>query len=155
MQKTLLVLFVLVLCANTHAQYTIRDFEPLYSLSGKWRMETKKGFLIEEWHKLNDTTLQNKSYRVNGKDTVLQETVLLKLSNGAISFTPSLPDQNEGKPVTFSLVAVRNKSFVFENKKHDFPQQIIYSPAKKALKVMIRGNTENGFREIPFSFVKM
>lgn len=155
MLKLILTITACCLHPNLQAQFTMRDFEPLYLLSGRWKMETEKGILIEEWNKVNDSVLQNKSFRVTGRDTVPQETVRLKFSNGSITFTPTLPDQNDGKPVIFTLTAIRNKSFVFENAGHDFPQQIIYTPANRTLMVVIKGHTQNRSKEIPFSFVKL
>lgn len=80
---------------------------------------------------------------MSGRGTIPQETVLLKLSNGSNTFTLTLPHQIEGKPVIITLIAIRNKSFVFENRVHDFPQQIIYTPKNKTLKVVIKGNTQH------------
>ena len=90
---------------------------------------------------------------VNGKDTIPEETVELKLANGKITFSPTVRNQNGGQPVVFTLVSIEGTKFTFENKQHDFPQRIIYDIHEKTLSVTISGNTKNGFREIPFDFV--
>jgi hypothetical protein len=96
--------------------------------------------------------MHSKSYRVSGKDTIPEETVELKLSNGKITFTPTVRNQNQDRPVEFTLISIEGTKFTFENKGHDFPQQIIYHIMDSQLHVIINGNTKDGFREIPFEF---
>jgi hypothetical protein len=136
-----------------YAQFNTREFKPLHLLTGKWKMETKKGFLYEHWYTVNDSTLQNKSYRVNGTDTLPQETVELKISNGAITYTSTVAGQNNQRPVTFTLVSNHDGKYIFENKGHDFPQQISYQlKDANTLIASISGKVDNNFREIPFIY---
>jgi hypothetical protein len=135
------------------AQYSAGDFKPLHLLAGKWKMETKKGFLYEHWYTVNDSTLQNKSYRVTGTDTLPQEKVELKFTRGAITYTSTVADQNNQQPVTFTLVSKENGKYIFENKGHDFPQQISYQlNDANTLNAGISGKINNKYREIPFNY---
>ncbi len=150
---TLLSCIALLLSQITIAQYGVRDFKPLHLLVGNWKMETKKGFLYEHWYTVNDSTLQNKSYRVHGTDTIPQEKVELKIFNGVITYTSTVASQNNQQPVTFTLVSNNNGNYIFENKGHDFPQQISYQlKDANTLNASISGNINGKYREIPFNY---
>ena len=118
-------------------------------------MEQKAGYLIEEWLSVSNNMLVSKSYSVKEMDTVLKETVRLDFKNGDITYSPLVVGQNDGKEVRFKLINTDNGKFVFENKKHDFPQQIIYQFSNNKLNVVINGNTSKGYREIPFYFTRV
>ena len=36
-------------------------------------------------------------------------------------------NQNNGNAINFKLISSKNNNYIFENKKHDFPQRIGYS----------------------------
>ncbi len=151
----LLGCFAITTCETASAQFSIIDFKPLHTLTGSWKVETKKGFLFEHWYRINDSTMQNKSYRVNGTDSIPQETVQLKISNGAILYISTVADQNNQQPVTFTLVKKDNGKYIFENKGHDFPQQISYHLRDpNHLDASISGSVNNKYREIPFNFTR-
>ncbi len=141
-------------CGGTAcAQYGFNDFKLLHGLAGTWKMETKKGFLFEQWYSMNDPTLQNKSYRVNGTDTIPQETVELKISNGASRYISTVANQNNPLPVSFTLQKKENGKYIFENKGHDFPQQISYLLKDTVhLDASISGSINGRYREIPFNY---
>jgi hypothetical protein len=157
MEKTF---FYFLLCClaftqgeTAFAQFSITDFKPLHTLAGTWKMKTKNGFLFEHWYGVNDSTLQNKSYRVNGTDTIPEETVLLKISNGAIIYISTVANQNNQQPVSFTLIKKENGKYIFENKGHDFPQQISYHlKDDNHLDASISGTVNDKFREIRFNF---
>ncbi len=116
-------------------------------------MATKKGFLYEQWFMINDSLLQNKSYRVNGTDTIPQEAVQLKISGGAITYTSTVVNQNNQQPVIFTLVNKDNGKYIFENTAHDFPQQISYKlKDANTLDAGISGRINDQYREISFYF---
>jgi hypothetical protein len=144
-------LFAIIVGKIACAQFTIANFTPLYSLTGSWKMKTSKGILFEQWQKKNDSTLSNKSFRVNGADTTMLEQVMLNFQNGSVTYYPNLPDQ---EAVSFKLVEIKDGQYIFENKTHDFPQRIIYKIDKNQLAVSINGNTPKGFKEIPYLFTR-
>lgn len=145
----------LLLFNTGYAQYNMKHFIPLHGLRGTWKMETKKGFLYEQWYTVNDSLLQNKGYRVNGSDTLPQETVQLKISGGAITYTSTVANQNNQQPVTFTLVKNDNGKYIFENTAHDFPQQISYElKDANTLDAVISGRINDKYREISFYFTR-
>lgn len=102
-------------------------FRKLWVLEGLWRMETGKGPLFEQWSRTDNSTLTGRSYRVNGTDTLILESIQLVNGPDGIDYVPTVPKQNDSMPVRFRLTQHENDRFVFENMEHDFPQRIIYS----------------------------
>ena len=149
-------IFILVLSAYLCcAQKTDKDFTELFSLSGTWVMETKKGKLMETWQKENDSTLKSKSFLINGGDTILLEQVKLVRRGGKIMYIPEVHDQNNTQPVVFNLVKLENNRYIFENAQHDFPQRIIYNlPKNDTLFAWIEGNNNGGFRKSEYLYQK-
>jgi len=139
--KSIAMLMLGVFTATTCQQDV---FNELQQLSGTWRMETKKGALYETWKRISKDEMQGKSFKLNGKDTVVLENVRLSKSSEGLFYIPVLSDQNEGKPVPFKMINSKDQTFVFENKEHDFPQRIIYHlVSKDSIHAWIEG-TENG-----------
>ena len=101
-------------------------FKQLHALEGKWMMKTKKGYMGEEWVKINDDYLQNKGFYVKGTDTIITERVALKRTAEGIFYTSTVEDQNNQQPIPFKLTFSEKQVFVFENPLHDFPKRIIY-----------------------------
>src|SRR4051812_19686665 len=121
--RLLLFLLLFMPFLNPKVSFNHSDFKGLFPIIGHWEMKQAKGILAEEWWKVNDSLLQNKSYRVMGKDTVKEESVQLQYSNGQITYNATVYGQNNGNTVPFTLISTKNNHFVFENKEHDFPQQ--------------------------------
>lgn len=130
-------------------------FKPLHQLAGSWKMATSKGILFEVWKIKDDSTMVSKSFRINGTDTIPQETVELSLRNNITRFTSTVADQNNQQPVTFILIHSNDGKYVFENKAHDFPQQIFYTLAgNNSLLAGISGRINDTYKEILFNFTR-
>lgn len=150
----LFILSIIITC-SCFSQWTKNDFAPLLALEGKWIMPVKKGMLHEVWQMKNDSRLESKSYRVNGGDTIMLETVQLVLEKDAVYYMPTVPDQNEGKQVSFSLTKIDGNRFHFTNPEHDFPKRIIYYlKNEKELEVIIDDNVDGSAKRSVFSFKK-
>lgn len=102
-------------------------FKKLYKLEGVWRMETKKGFMYEEWKKMDKNHLQSRGYMIRGVDTINTERVSLTRTKENIFYTPTVENQNDKKPIAFKLTSSTGNVFVFENPEHDFPKRIVYN----------------------------
>lgn len=124
MKKYLAIVLLISACTSkAPAQnYSQKEFNPLQGLIGLWKMDTKRGALYEEWKVISDNKLFGRSYKVNGKDTMILERVELTLQNGNILYTPVAIGQNNEQPVPFRLSKLNDKKYVFENKEHDYPQ---------------------------------
>lgn len=61
-----------------------------------------------------------------------------------IVYSPTVTNQNNGQPVRFELISTTGHRYIFENKKHDFPQRVIYHlVSNNAVHARIEG-TKNG-----------
>jgi hypothetical protein len=151
-----LLALIMIIPVKLSAQYNVKQFYKLYALEGTWHMSTDKGETFEVWQIMNDIFLQNSSFNVQGKDTIQNESVQLRYKDGIITYTPTVRNQNHGKPVSFKLISIKGNQFVFENKKHDFPQRITYKITNKnSLLATISGTTKSGYKQIPFVFKKV
>lgn len=66
--KTAIVLVAML--SYSFAAYQQQHFQQLYALAGgTWVMKTKKGFICEQWQKVNNSEMRNRGFRVTGKDT--------------------------------------------------------------------------------------
>lgn len=109
-------------------------------LLGTWGMETRNGMLYETWEKVNENLLRGKSYKLNGKDTLVSERVELKKTADGVWYIPTVTDQNAGKPVMFRQTLAMGNLFVFENPQHDFPKRIAYEiVSEEVLRAWIDG----------------
>ena len=95
-------------------------------LAGKWQNASPEGTVIEEWQKLDDSTMTGKSYFIKGNDTLPAEDISLQQRGADLFYIPTVMDQNGGQPVSFKLTSDVNDRWVFENPDHDFPQKITY-----------------------------
>lgn len=155
-------LIIILLCcifsgfAAGAQQWKQADFKALAAAKGLWMAKNTGGGLIEMWTIKSDSLMESKSYYVEGKKETLAETVQLIYSRGKIQYIVTVVGQNEEEPVIFELVSKKNKTFIFENKAHDFPQQIIYRfPKSKSMLVTISGTTGKGPKKVDFNFVQM
>ena len=89
-------------------------------------MKTAKGYLGEEWVKVDDQYLQNRGFTVKGVDTIITERVALRNTAEGIFYTSTVENQNNRQPTSFKLTSGKNNIFVFENPQHDFPKRIVY-----------------------------
>lgn len=138
--------FALFFFASASAQKG-GNYESLQSkagwLIGQWGFTMPEGTLSETWTVLNDSTYAGHTYFVIGKDTVFSEDITLEQRGNGIHYVTVIKDQNEGKPVAFSLTSAGKKQLVFENKAHDYPQKITYTKTAKGLVAEISG-MQNG-----------
>jgi hypothetical protein len=109
------------------ATKTFAQIEKASWLIGEWGSSSKEGNLIETWTKESDSTLTATSYFIVGKDTVHSESIVLEQKGDNLFYIPTIKNQNEGKPVTFSMTTANENQLVFENATHDFPKKVTYN----------------------------
>lgn len=155
-KKLLISLFCILSFYLSNGQSVKKMPDQLSELNGLWVMKVKGGTLYESWQKTDETTMTGSGFKVTeNNDTLITENILLTVRGNNILYIPTVVDQNADKPVEFTLVKEKKNIFVFENKSHDFPQQIIYQfESTDKLQVVIEGKTNEGFKSIPFSFTR-
>ena len=111
---------------------------------GTWENKTSRGSVFETWTMENDRAFLAKSYKIQEADTILFETVQLIIENNQLFYIPKVVNQNEGKPVRFSMTSMSDSSMTFENPIHDFPQIITYSKIGRDSLVATISGIRNG-----------
>jgi len=156
MQKRLLIsIFLLGHYSALIAQHhnSVKDFG---FLKGSWTMNTVKGRIVESWGISKNSGMEGISFSIsNSGDSTLLETIKIHESEGSIYYTPTGYGPGNDSTVSFRLISVKGKTFVFENKDHDFPQRISYQyqSAKKVL-AWIEGTVNGKFKKIEFPYSK-
>ncbi|WP_396176174.1 DUF6265 family protein [Flavobacterium sp.] len=148
-----LVLIVFSCLFSCQQKTTFSELEKANWFLGRWENKTPEGTFSEEWKTENDSVLVGESYFINGKDTLFAENVRLEQQKNDLFYIVSVPNQNEEKPVAFTLTSFKNHYLVFENPEHDFPKKITYKlVTKDSLYAEISGDGKSqGF---PFTKIK-
>jgi hypothetical protein len=94
-------------------------------LLGNWIQKKDSIQFVENWKLESDTLKGIASELING-DSIFSEKLQIVKQDDKLSFSAIVSNQNNQKPVTFTMVYLKNDSIVFENKEHDFPNRIIY-----------------------------
>jgi len=126
---------VIVSCKNTNEKPADTSTPKSYSqiknadwFIGVWDNTSAEGELTERWKKVNDSVYHGESYYViAGKDTVFSETVELEETKGKLTYTVTVPNQNDEQPVSFEATSITGNQIIFKNPEHDFPNKIVYN----------------------------
>jgi hypothetical protein len=141
MKKVLTLFIGIVLFTGCKEDNPMQSFD---SWIGIWTENQADGNFKESWTKESDTLFIGASSMVSEKDTLFQENIRLVLRGKDIFYIPTVPGQNEDKPVAFKLIASSDKTWTFENKAHDYPSQIIYTlNNQNSITATIQGTENN------------
>jgi len=127
MKTKLALLFVGLLILGAWTVQESTDIKKANWIIGTWENKTSKGSLYETWRKINDHEYRGKSYILQGKDTVVFETIQLVQEGPNLFYIPMVKDQNNNQPVHFIAKISSENQLIFENRQHDFPQMITYT----------------------------
>lgn len=129
--------------------------EAYYRLEGEWSCVKGEERFVETWQIVNDTVMKGTSFMTLKKDTVFTENLELVYTQNGIYYTPTIPDQNEGAAIRFKLSKRTDDQWVFENKQHDFPSEIIYLfKGKDSLIATVQGIQNGRSQKIEFRLKK-
>ncbi|WP_343530821.1 DUF6265 family protein [Pedobacter sp.] len=153
MKKLFLFFILFTAAASVSAQVSLKSFD---FILGKWEMNTKGAKIVERWQ-LHKDSLTGQSYQFKGAgDSVLTESIVLKKIKGEWTFCVTGYEKNNLGTTHFKLVGSENKTFTFENKQHDFPQQITYqNKGKTELLAWIEGNIGGKHRKMEFPYKRV
>ncbi len=162
MKKTTFVLILAIIISNCREQTRnestnntseFKSIDKFHWILGTWSNTTNDSKLFEIWEKENDSTYSGISYMLVKNDTTFYETIKLISIGQDLFYIPTVNDQNDDQPISFKLISEINKKFIFENKKHDFPQRIIYYNSEPGiLNTRIEGIQEGIFHKEEFIF---
>lgn len=111
----------LVVCLNWSSALGQEDLAD--RLIGTWKVSNSDTY--ETWESMGSEGLRGRSYRMQEGEVELLENLLLTFKNGKWTYTAQVLNQNEGRPVEFYQTD-SEEGFCFQNKRHDFPQEICY-----------------------------
>ncbi len=115
----------------------------LHFLEGTWKVEGKEQYEIWE---IDDNGLSGCMYIITPSGKEKQEILTIKTIENQIVYEATVPDQNEGKTIRFTLNREIKNYFSFENSEHDFPKKIQYEYLNEnKLVVRVMGDENNDF----------
>jgi hypothetical protein len=151
---TLIILFnIFTSCSQKESESKLQKMKWVL---GNWKYSSADGDMYENWTKVNDSLYSAESFMIVNHDTVFAETISLRQTQQVLLYIPSVRDQNNGKPVSFTLTSDVDNTFTFSNPNHDFPQRIIYSnPHPDTLHAIVEGLEEGKFRKEEFVMARI
>lgn len=163
--KTHLVLFATALtvysCGNSESEIPSKEhnaksrLEIAEWLLGSWENNSEQGRMTETWIKDNENAYTAKTYFIVGQDTVFRELSKLEETGDNLQCVISVEGQNDEKPVTFTMTSQDERSMVFENPTHDFPQKITYEQKGDSVIAVISGKQEGKPAKERFAMVRV
>jgi len=113
-------------------------------LEGTWQVEGKENY--EAWKKEADGSLSGEGYKIRNGQKVVSENLAIRKGEGTLVYEATVPDQNEGASVPFTLNTQVEGKWQFENPEHDFPTKIIYTKKEEdRVFVEVLGSDGKGF----------
>jgi hypothetical protein len=150
--------FLLLLTATALLACTSKSnrIDQLSWLEGNWTATVEGNIVTEHWEKENDSTLIGESAFVKDGQVQFTEVMSIRLHENKLIFIAAVSDQNKGEEIAFTEVNVTDKKIVFENKSHDFPQQITYELTKdNNLSAYISGEMNGQQERIDFKYTRV
>ncbi len=115
-------------------------------LEGDWKSQIDDELFKESWSIKNDSVLEGYSVLIKKKDTAFIEKLSIVSEAGNIFYIAQVSNQNDRKCIKFKLISTSQENFLFENKAHDFPQQIVYThPKPDSLVAWVQGMMDGRF----------
>ncbi len=138
--KTLISIFLLCLLVSCKENKTSR----IEFMIGTWKVENKEQY--EVWEKTENKELIGYVYKFSNDQKEINETLSIKIIENKIIYEATVPDQNEGRTIPFTLNSDIKEFLSFENLEHDFPKKIQYKKINEnEIKVIVIGDSNKGF----------
>lgn len=150
--KLRLVLFICSFSAVTVAQQPVTvTIEDLKWLSGIWGIDEGERTGEEFWRPVINGKLEGKStMKKKGKVTLQESMVIEQDSSGTLYYRVKPAGQ---RAASFKLIKAGPTTFIFENKKLDFPQRIIYERVgEDSLRASIEGMVKGKMQTVLFPY---
>jgi len=114
-------------------------------LAGTWKVDGRDTY--ETWEKKGPARLEGYGYKVHGDSQRVFETLVIRELDGQLVYEATVPDQNEGRAIGFTLNPAHKEIYSFENPDHDFPKKIQYKLlAPDTVLVSVLGENDRGFQ---------
>ena len=151
--KNILLVAALVAGVVSGFAQSATSIKQLQWLEGSWKNE--KTGNVETWKTVNDTAMGGiNTHTDDDGEVIIDEMIRVVKRGNTFYYIPLVPDQNKGKEVEFTIVSLTARSFIAENKTHDFPQRIAYEKKDAThLYAYIEGVVKGKNKKIEFSFI--
>ncbi len=118
--RTSFFIFTLILlaCGSNSKMKSANWFE------GVWQYEGMDK--IEKWNKINDYAFQGLVLSGSGEDLRVLEYLRLYRLDNSWHLAAIVPDQNDGREITFNETKSAVNQIQFENLEHNYPKKIDY-----------------------------
>lgn len=116
---------------------------------GDWVSDTPKRSYHESWWRVSDHTFEGRSVvRRPDREAVSQESLRLLTMSGDVFYLAKVTEND--LPIAFVLSACNEKSAMFMNPEHDFPQLIRYTRMSEQTLLVEVGTREKIAFQIEF-----
>ncbi|MGV9004292.1 DUF6265 family protein [Flavobacterium sp.] len=129
---------------NSNSKKKYEMLEELSWLIGNWSNKSDDGLLVENWKRANDSTYVGKSFYIRATDTLHNESIVLVQNEDNLFYIPTVKGQNNDESISFKLVEKDEKSFIFKNNSHDYPQIIEYKKVSASQLSAVVTGTQQG-----------
>lgn len=145
---TLILLFSTLLIPGLKAG----PIDELLWLEGTWACENVPG-IYEEWHRTPSGYLVGVGYFLKNKEKNITERMRIEPKDGKVYYIAQVTGSRQ--EVQFAL-EIRQNRFIFTNRKHDFPQIIMYERTKaRQFKAILSDFSPGALREEIYLFNKV
>lgn len=124
----------------------------LEKLIGEWQLEGMP--VVEKWTYV-DKQFQASVIVTSEADQMVTEEIQIIENEDGVFYEADVEDQNNGEPVLFKMIFSAKNKIIFENKEHDFPQQITYELLDdNKLIATIEGNIDGLPKSMDFNYFR-
>ena len=111
---------------------------------GTWKVEGEDQY--EVWETSKNNELIGYSYKLDNNEKTITETLSIKITDDQTFYEATVPDQNDGLTIRFTLNNEIKSYLSFENMEHDFPKLIQYKRiSDDEIEVSVSGDKGRGF----------
>lgn len=136
--------------AATLSHSTSNGIEQVSWLTGCWQLKNPRRTVQEHWMAPLGNTMLGTGRTVHGDSLAEYELVGIRAGREGLTYEPHPSDQPSA---VFTEIELTDHSVLFENKAHDFPQQIGYQRrGPDSLLAWIAGPMNGNTRRIEFPY---
>jgi hypothetical protein len=142
-------MLVLVLAGQTGEAQTATGIQRAAWLHGCWEWSTPSRSVEESWTSAKGGSMIGVSRTIRDGKTTAYEMIVLREDGDRLAYEAHPSGQ---APATFLSTRITTSELVFENRAHDFPQEVGYRLDGDALLAWIRGTQNGQDRRIEFPY---
>lgn len=136
--------FLALLLTQCHQQ---EKTNKLQRLLGNWQGNNSESDFYQDWVQVNDSTMNGKTYTLNGPDTLVTSQLQLHFNGDVAYCTPLLANDIAITAPRLPMITATDSLVVFENKAATFPSRIQYRFVKKdSLVIRVEGMLDGEHR---------